>query len=99
LPSVQKQVSTGRKLVFEAHDKDPIGSDMLGSTSPLSLLTIVENEEIKEHNLDLYDKDKKKVGLLVLTTQLECVEPDEPANANMNRKCSLKVRIRDASFK
>ena len=54
---------------------------------------------MKEHDLDLFDKDKKKIGSLVLTTQLEYAKAAMPPNPNMNKKCSLKVRIHEATFK
>ena len=51
LSHVQDQVLSGKRLVFEAYDKDVMSSDLLGVTSPISFVSLVENDDTKTHDL------------------------------------------------
>jgi hypothetical protein len=62
------QVLSGKRLILNAYDKDIASSDFLGATKGISYVSLVENEELKTHNVQLFDKEKKKAGDLVLTS-------------------------------
>ena len=59
---------SGKRLILEAYDKDLVTSDFLGKTKGISFVTLVENEDVKEHTLTLLDKEKKKAGELKMTS-------------------------------
>jgi len=45
------QVLSGKRLILEAYDKDLASSDFLGATKGISYVSLVENEELKTHNV------------------------------------------------
>lgn len=51
LTQVMDQVNSGKRLILEAYDKDLVTSDFLGQTKGISYVSLVENEEIKTHNV------------------------------------------------
>lgn len=85
-------------MVFETFDKDVASSDSLGKTNPLSFLMLTENEELKTHNLVLLDKNEKKTGDIVVTTQFIVAPPDSDPNPEINKNCILKLTIGEATF-
>lgn len=98
LTQVMDQVLSGKRLILEAYDKDLMSSDFLGQTKGISYVSLVENEELKTHNVQLFDKEKKKAGDLVMTTQFIFVPNDPEPNPDLNRNCILRVHVYDAKF-
>ena len=85
-------------MVFETFDKDLASSDSLGKTNPLSFLMLTEDESLKTHNLALLDKNEKKTGDIVVTTQFVVAPPDSDPNPELNKNCFLKLTIGEATF-
>lgn len=98
LTEVESQVHSGKRLVFEAFDKDLASSDFLGKSKGISFVTLVETEDLKTHTLLLSDEDGKKAGELIVTSQFVYVPPDPECNFDLNRNCILKVWIHNAKF-
>ena len=93
-----EQVLSGKRLILEAYDKDLMSSDLLGATKGISYVSLVENEELKTHNVQLFDKEKKKAGDLILTSQFVYVPNDPEPNPDLNRNCILRVEVLNAKF-
>lgn len=55
LTQVQHQVQSGKRFVLEAYDHDVDADDLLGKTKGISYVTLVADEDLKEHELGLYD--------------------------------------------
>jgi hypothetical protein len=68
LTQVMDQVLSGKRLILDAYDKDIGSSDFLGGSKGISYVSLVENEELKTHNVQLFDKAKKKAGDIMFTT-------------------------------
>ena len=98
LTQVADQVESGKRLVLEAYDKDLMSSDLLGKTKGISYVSLVENEELKNHTVQLFDKVKKVAGTLILTSQFVYVPPDPEPNPDLNRNCILRIIVHDAKF-
>ena len=54
--------------MFEAYDKDLVGSDLLGATDPLDFVDYVGDEKVNEFNLELFDDKGQKAGNVKLST-------------------------------
>lgn len=98
LNGVEKPILAGYKLAFESYDKDVASSDWLGSTTPISLVTLVQDEEAHIHNLTLFDGDKKKSGELEIETKFIYVAPEPEPNDMLNRNCALCITLGKATF-
>ena len=92
------QVLSGKRLILEAYDKDLTSSDFLGQTKGISYVSLTENDELKTHNVILFDKEKKKAGDLILTSQFIYIPNDPEPNPDLNRNCILRVIVHDAKF-
>lgn len=51
LTQVADQVESGKRLILEAYDKDLMSSDLLGKTKGISYVSLVENEDLKNHTV------------------------------------------------
>lgn len=91
-------VLSGKRLILESYDKDLVTSDFLGQTKGISYVSLVETEELKEHSIQLFDKEKKQAGELWFTSQFVYIPHDPEPNPDLNRNCILKVIIHDAKF-
>ena len=85
-------------MVFEAYDKDMVGSDLLGATDPLDFVDYVGDENVNEFDLELFDNKGQKVGNVKLSTQLITVQPDPPINPTLNYNCKFQIDIKEANF-
>ena len=88
----------GKKLVFEAFDQDLTSSEALGSSKSISLLSLVESEDLKTHNLVLGDKEGKTCGELTITTQFVVRPPHPEINNTLNKNCLLKLVMDSSEF-
>jgi len=92
------QVTSGKRLILEAYDKDLVTSDLLGKTKGISYVSLVENDEIKNHTVQLFDTEKKVAGELILTSQFIFVPEDPEPNPDLNRNCILRIIVHNAKF-
>ena len=89
LGNIEAQCLAGKKLIFEAYDKDVASSDWLGSTQPISFAPLIEDDESKTQSLIMFDKDNKKSGEIIIESKFIYVAPEPEQNQNLNRNCSL----------
>ena len=62
------------------------------------MLSLVETEDLKTHTLILSDKEGKKSGELLITSQFICMPPDPEINSNLNKNCILKLSMHPSEF-
>jgi len=98
LTQVMDQVTSGKRLILEAYDKDLVTSDLLGKTKGISYVSLVENDEIKNHTVQLFDTEKKVAGELILTSQFIFVPEDPEPHPDLNRNCILRIIVHNAKF-
>jgi len=91
-------LSDKNNIQFVAYDKDPLSSEFLGSSTNISLVSLVENENKKMHELELYDKNHKKSGSLNIITQFEAVPNNYEINPDMNSNSYVLLHILEATF-
>ena len=99
LNNIQKSIKNNETLVLEAYDKDPVGSDFLGSIQPMFFTNLEQYEGRAVHNVDLLDKHKKIAGNIKFKTELIWKEYNPPPSHELLDKKSLfKVIVHQASF-
>ena len=82
---------------MKAFDKDVASSDILGEALSISYTKLVEDEEEKFHDLDIF-LDCKKTGNIKFTTKFIFCKPDPPPNPLLNSNCRLNLIIKKATF-
>lgn len=93
LPNIKGQVANKGSIVFEAYDKDPLSSDLLGVTDPLDFEDYVEDDRVHDFDLVLFEENGQKAGNVLISTQLIFFLPDPPLNPSLNYNCFLIIRI------
>ena len=92
------QIRDSGTITFEAFDKDLAGSDSLGKTDPIEFLELVQDENVKEWELPLYESNGKQNGFMKLSTQHCPAKPDPPLFKNINYNCQLEIKMVQAEF-
>ena len=98
LTNIEKEVKASKRAVFEAYDKDPLSSDLLGKTKPVSFVCFIQDTKINKHEMVLYDEFNKRAGDIVITTQFELIEAEPEPLKDINLNCSLKINVKEATF-
>jgi Ca2+-dependent lipid-binding protein len=98
LPNIMAQIRDGGSLTFEAYDKDVASSDLLGATDPVDFEDIVQDDSLKEWNLDLFDQSGEHMGNVKLSIQLVYSKPDPPIFAKINYNCQVEIKMLKAEF-
>lgn len=71
---------------------------MLGKTDALDYIDLVQDENVKEWNLELYESHGELNGNIKVSTQLVCAKPDPPIFKNINYNCQLELKMVSADF-
>ena len=56
LYDIQKDVLEAKRSIFKAYDEDIASSDFLGKTKPKSWVCFIQDEEVHQHEMILYDE-------------------------------------------
>jgi hypothetical protein len=83
---------------MEAYDKDLMSSKFLGAAKGVSFVSLVESEQVKEQTLELFDKNRKKAGELIIVTEFVMVGTIPEMNPRLNNNCILRLRIRESKL-
>lgn len=97
LTQIDQQIHSGKRFMLEAYDKDIASDDFLGKTKGISYVYLTQDEEQHKHEMKLYDKDGKEAGKLIVTTRFIIKPPEPEPNIEINRNCSLILKIVDVS--
>ena len=98
---ILKKLDPNGHLVLKAFDEDPGCLEDLGEIKPIPIKEFMNDTNENKHSLDLFDKSNKKTGNLVFITQYAWVEADkkrDPELRPLNKKCTLELKIIDATF-
>ena len=91
-------------LLLSAFDEDPGSLEFLGEIKPVPFQDLTSDHNERKLSLDLFDKNNKKSGNLVFKTEYTWLEADppvikrDPEHKPLNRKCTLELKIIDATF-
>lgn len=78
-------------------DQDLTSADVLGTAQEISIVSLIEDNELKSFEIDLFDEYKKS-GSVKFTTQFIWRQPDPPPNRLLDSKSRLNITIISASF-
>ena len=92
------EIKEGGTLIFEAYDKDLTSSDLLGATDPIDIAEVVQDEELHQWDLKIYESTGAHCGDLKLSTELIHANPVPPLIENINYNCQVEIKMISAEF-
>lgn len=74
LENVREQILNGEEMKLDSFDEDILIHDYIGGAWPIPWQDFCHDTAMKTHQVDLYDKKKKKAGWLKFSTQFVFIE-------------------------
>lgn len=92
LTNILEEIKAEEVLVIEAHDQDAVSSELLGRAMPISFSALTQSEELRNHELDLFDQNYKHIGSVKIVTHFIFQNVD-PLPPQLNELSMLQISI------
>lgn len=89
LENIREQILNGEEMKLDSFDEDILVHDYIGGAWPVPWQDFCHDTVLKCHQVDLYDKKKKKAGWLKYSTQFVFIELKITPKLNLNACDSL----------